>query len=73
MDRGRQGLDNQTDMRARFSTGKIGHSLVTGLALTYENNQRQNRSAPISPTTLLNPNPTTSIPEWSRLIRASAT
>ena len=50
-------FDNQTDMRARFSTGKIGHSLVTGLALTYENNQRQNRSAPISPTTLLNPNP----------------
>src|SRR5262249_38055250 len=39
-------FDNQTDMRARFSTGKIGHSLVTGLALTYENNQRQNRSAP---------------------------
>ncbi|HKQ89071.1 MAG TPA: TonB-dependent siderophore receptor [Blastocatellia bacterium] len=50
-------LDNQTDMRARFSTGKIGHSLVTGLALTYETNQRQNRSAPNSPTTLLNPNP----------------
>jgi catecholate siderophore receptor len=50
-------VDNQTDMRARFSTGKIGHSLVTGLALTYENNQRQNRSAPNSPTILLNPNP----------------
>jgi catecholate siderophore receptor len=50
-------VDNQTDMRARFSTGKIEHSLVTGLALTYENNQRQNRSAPNSPTTLLNPNP----------------
>jgi catecholate siderophore receptor len=50
-------IDNQTDMRARFSTGSIGHSLVTGLALTYENNQRQNRSAPNSPTTLLNPNP----------------
>jgi catecholate siderophore receptor len=50
-------VDNQTDMRARFSTGKIGHSLVTGLALTYENNQRQNRTAPNSPTTLLNPNP----------------
>jgi catecholate siderophore receptor len=50
-------FDNQTDMRARFSTSSIGHSLVTGLALTYENNQRQNRSAPNSPTTLLNPNP----------------
>ncbi len=50
-------FDNQTDLRARFSTGKIEHSLVTGLALTYENNQRQNRTAPNSPTTLLNPNP----------------
>ncbi len=49
--------DNQTDLRARFSTGKIEHSLVTGLALTHENNQRQNRTAPNSPTTLLNPNP----------------
>jgi catecholate siderophore receptor len=50
-------FDNQTDLRTRFSTGKIEHSLVTGLALTYENNQRQNRTAPNSPTTLLNPNP----------------
>jgi catecholate siderophore receptor len=50
-------FDNQTDMRSRFSTGSIGHSLVTGLSLTYENNQRQNRNAPNSPTTLLNPNP----------------
>ncbi|HEU0184825.1 MAG TPA: TonB-dependent siderophore receptor [Blastocatellia bacterium] len=50
-------VDNQTDMRARFSTGKVEHSLVTGLALTYENNQRQNRNAANSPTTLLNPNP----------------
>jgi len=50
-------VDNQTDLRSRFSTGKIDHSLVTGLALTYENNQRQNRTAPNSLTTLLNPNP----------------
>src|SRR5499426_1342027 len=50
-------FDNQTDLRTRFSTGKIEHSLVTGLALTYENNQRQNRSAPNATTTLLNPNP----------------
>jgi catecholate siderophore receptor len=50
-------FDNQTDLRSRFSTGKIEHSLVTGLALTYENNQRQNRSAPNATTTLLNPNP----------------
>jgi catecholate siderophore receptor len=50
-------FDNQTDLRSRFSTGKVEHSLVTGLALTYENNQRQNRSAPNATTTLLNPNP----------------
>jgi catecholate siderophore receptor len=50
-------FDNQTDLRSRFSTGKIEHSLVTGLALTYENNQRQNRSAPNATTTLFNPNP----------------
>jgi len=50
-------FDNQTDLRSRFSTGKIEHSLVTGLALTYENNQRQNRTAPNATTTLLNPNP----------------
>lgn len=49
--------DNQTDLRAKFSTGKLEHSLVTGLALTRENNLRQNRTAPNSPTTLLNPNP----------------
>jgi catecholate siderophore receptor len=50
-------FDNQTDLQSRFSTGKIEHSLAAGLALTYENNQRQNRSAPNSTTTLLNPNP----------------
>ncbi|MGE0126925.1 MAG: TonB-dependent siderophore receptor [Blastocatellales bacterium] len=48
--------DNQTDLRANFSTGGIEHSLVAGLALTHENNQRQNRTAPNSLTTLLNPN-----------------
>jgi len=50
-------FDNQTDLRSRFSTGKIEHSIVAGLALTYENNQRQNRSAPNANTTMLNPNP----------------
>jgi len=50
-------FDNQTDLRSRFSTGKIEHTLGAGLALTYENNQRQNRSAPNATTTLLNPNP----------------
>lgn len=49
--------DNQTDLRAKFSTGKLEHSLVAGLALTHENNLRQNRTAPNSSTTLLNPNP----------------
>jgi catecholate siderophore receptor len=49
--------DSQTDLRARFSTGSIEHALVTGLMLTHENNIRQNRTAPNSPTTLLNPNP----------------
>jgi catecholate siderophore receptor len=49
--------DNQTDLRARFSTGKIEHSLVAGLSLTHENNQRRNRTAPVSTTSLLNPNP----------------
>src|SRR5262245_11005368 len=49
--------DNQTDLQARFSTGKVNHTLVTGLSLTHENNIRQNRTAPNSPTTLLNPNP----------------
>lgn len=46
--------DNQTDMRSRFSTGSINHSLVTGLALTYENNQRQARTVTGTPTTTLN-------------------
>jgi len=50
-------FDNQTDLRSRFSTGKIEHSLGAGLSLTYENNQRQNRSAPNATTTLFNPNP----------------
>ncbi len=49
--------DNQTDLRAKFSTGKIEHSLVAGLALTNENNIRQSRTAPNATTTLLNPNP----------------
>ncbi len=49
--------DNQTDLRSRFSTGKVEHALVAGLALTHENNRRQNRSAPNATTTLLNPNP----------------
>ena len=49
--------DNQSDLRASFSTGKVEHDLVAGVALTRENNIRRTRTAPNSPTTLLNPNP----------------
>jgi catecholate siderophore receptor len=49
--------DNQTDLRAQFDTGGIRHSVVTGAAFTNEHNLRVNRTAPNSPTTLLNPNP----------------
>ena len=49
--------DNQTDFIARFSTGTIEHSLITGLNLTRENNTRKTRTAPNMLTTLLNPNP----------------
>lgn len=54
--------DNQTDMRARFSTGGIQHSLVAGLALTREDNERTTRTAPNMLTTLLNPNPDDTFP-----------
>ena len=49
--------DNQSDLNARFSTGKIGHTLVGGLNLTHENNTRVLRTAGNTLTTLLNPNP----------------
>ena len=49
--------DNQTDLTARFKTGAISHALVSGAAFTNEQNTRITRSAPVSPTTLLNPNP----------------
>ena len=49
--------DNQTDFIARFSTGKVEHSLVTGLDVTRENNTRKTRTAPNMLTTLFNPNP----------------
>jgi catecholate siderophore receptor len=49
--------DNQTDLTARFETGGIRHSLVTGAAFTNERNTRITRTAPNSPTNLLNPNP----------------
>ncbi|HEX5732408.1 MAG TPA: TonB-dependent siderophore receptor [Blastocatellia bacterium] len=49
--------DNQADLRARFSTGGVEHSLVSGLALTREHNERGTRTAGNMLTTLLNPNP----------------
>lgn len=49
--------DNQTDLVARFSTGKIEHALVTGIDLLRETNVRHTRTAGNTQTTLLNPNP----------------
>ncbi len=49
--------DNQSDLRASFSTGDIGHTVVGGLALTRESNTRVTRTAGTMPTTLFNPNP----------------
>jgi len=49
--------DNQTDLVARFNTGKVEHALVTGADFTRENNTRGTRTAPNMLTTLFNPNP----------------
>ena len=49
--------DSQTDFRLEAKTGGIRHNLITGAAFTHEGNTRINRTAPNSPTTLLNPNP----------------
>lgn len=49
--------DNQTDFVARFSTGEVGHSLITGLDFMRENNTRKTRTAANMLTTLFNPNP----------------
>lgn len=49
--------DNQSDFNASFRTGAVEHDLIAGVALTRESNQRQTRTAGVSPTTLLNPNP----------------
>ncbi|MEQ1763254.1 MAG: TonB-dependent siderophore receptor [Pyrinomonadaceae bacterium] len=50
-------FDNQTDFTARFNTGKVRHNLVLGGSYAYEKNHRVLRTAPNSPTTLLDPNP----------------
>jgi catecholate siderophore receptor len=48
---------SQTDLTIRFDTGGLTHSVVTGLELAHEGNLRTLRTAPNSPTTLLDPNP----------------
>lgn len=50
-------FDNQTDLRASFSTGGIQHSVVMGANFSSENNVRRTRTGANSPTTMLNPNP----------------
>jgi len=54
--------DNQTDFRARFSTGGIQHALVTGLSFTREDNERRTRTAPNMLTTLLDPDTNDTFP-----------
>ena len=48
--------NNETNLKAAFSTGKIEHTLVSGIGLTREGNIRKTRTAANMPTTLLNPN-----------------
>jgi catecholate siderophore receptor len=49
--------DNQFDLQAGFNFAGFQHTIVSGLSLTNEQNERRTRVAPNSPTTLLNPNP----------------
>lgn len=49
--------DNQTDLVARFSTGRIEHALITGIDILRESNVRRTRTAGNMLTTLFNPNP----------------
>lgn len=50
-------FDNQTDFSARFGSPGFEHALVAGANISFEKQHRILRSAPSSPTTLLNPNP----------------
>ncbi len=52
-----QNYDNQTDFTARFNTGFVKHSLVTGAEFIHENSRRFTRSAANGVTDLYNPNP----------------
>jgi catecholate siderophore receptor len=49
--------DNQTDLTVNFESGGLRHAVVTGAALSKENNKRQTRTAPDQLGPLLNPNP----------------
>jgi catecholate siderophore receptor len=51
--------DSQTDLRARFSTGKLDHAMIVGAAFTRESNIRKLRvfSTPAPATDLYNPDP----------------
>lgn len=50
-------FDNQTDFNAKFKTAELEHSLVGGIAISYEKNERVTRTGTNVTTTLLNPNP----------------
>lgn len=52
-----QNYDNQTDFTARFNTGFIKHSFVTGAEFIHENSRRLTRVAANGSTNLLDPNP----------------
>jgi catecholate siderophore receptor len=50
--------DNQTDLKAGFSTGRVEHSIVTGVNVTRETNERIARTVAGAPTTtLFHPDP----------------
>jgi catecholate siderophore receptor len=49
--------DEQTDLRGELRSGAVEHTLVAGIALSWERNQRWTRTAPGSQTTLFDPNP----------------
>ena len=46
--------DSQTDLHAQAETFGIRHAIVAGTAFTHERNERLTRTAPNSPTSLLN-------------------
>jgi catecholate siderophore receptor len=50
-------FDNQTDVIARFKTGKVEHSAVLGGSISYEKNHRILRTGPNTHTTLFDPSP----------------